>query len=94
MTHDDDDADNGRYLLINQSDLSDNALNGLIEEFVSRDGTDYGDKELSLTDKCERLKVILAQGEAKIVFDTKAEQVSIIETVSLPKVLQATDEHE
>ena len=58
--------------------LSEEVLRALIEEFVTRDGTDYGLSELSLEAKVENLRRRLATGEARIVFDPEAESVNIV----------------
>ena len=76
----------GRYLIIDKADLSQDAFDGLLEEFVTRDGTDYGTAELSLDEKCKRLRSLLSKNEAKIVFDTQEEQVSIVDTASLTEL--------
>lgn len=66
------------FIEIPASGLSGAALLGLIEEFVSRDGTDYGDVELSLVSKVEQVRRALASGDAKIVFDAEMQQTHII----------------
>lgn len=52
-------------------------LDALIEEFVSRDGTDYGAIELTLEQKLEQVKRLLKQDKAVIWFDDATETVSI-----------------
>jgi uncharacterized protein len=52
-------------------------LNAVIESFVLREGTDYGEKELSLADKVARVVSQLKRGEAKIIFDPESESVTI-----------------
>jgi uncharacterized protein YheU (UPF0270 family) len=52
-------------------------LNAVIESFVLREGTDYGEKELSLEDKVARVFRQLKRGEAKILFDPDSESVTI-----------------
>ena len=52
-------------------------LNAVIESFVLREGTDYGEKELSLEDKVARVVRQLKKGEAKILFDPESESVTI-----------------
>jgi uncharacterized protein YheU (UPF0270 family) len=52
-------------------------LNAVIESFVLREGTDYGEKEISLEDKVARVISQLKRGEAKIVFDPESESVTI-----------------
>jgi uncharacterized protein YheU (UPF0270 family) len=59
------------------SELSADLLNAVIESFVLREGTDYGEKELSLEDKVARVVGQLKRGEAKIVFDPESESVTI-----------------
>ncbi len=51
------------------SELPADLLNAVIESFVLREGTDYGELEFSLTDKVERVIRQLKKGEVKIVFD-------------------------
>ena len=58
-------------------ELSADLLNAVIESFVLREGTDYGEKELSLEDKVGRVIGQLKRGEARIVFDPKSESVTI-----------------
>ena len=57
--------------------LSVEALRGLIEEFVTREGTDY-DREYSLEDKRNAVRRQLDRGEAIIVFDPETETANII----------------
>ena len=52
-------------------------LNAVIESFVLREGTDYGEKELSLEDKVARVVSQLKRGEVKIIFDPESESVTI-----------------
>ena len=49
--------------------LSASALRGLVEEFVNREGTDYGLRERTLDEKVRDVMRQLERGEAKIVFD-------------------------
>ncbi|MBW2268327.1 MAG: YheU family protein [Deltaproteobacteria bacterium] len=57
--------------------LSPEALRGLIEDFVTRDGTDYGAVERSIDDKIRDVLRQLESGEARIVFDPEGETASI-----------------
>ena len=63
---------------IQPSELSEDALTGLIESFVLREGTDYGLVEVSLERKVEQVRKQLARGEIKIVFDLSTETVSLL----------------
>lgn len=58
--------------------LSADALRGLIEEFVSRDGTDYGRVERSLGEKVDDVLRQLRRGEAAIVFDPETRSTNIV----------------
>ena len=58
-------------------ELSADLLNAVIESFVLREGTDYGEKEFSLEDKVARVIGQLKKGEAKIVFDPESDSVTI-----------------
>lgn len=53
-------------------------LNNLIEEFVSREGTDYGHREYSLADKVAQVRRQLERGQARIVFDTETQSCHIV----------------
>lgn len=53
-------------------------LTALIEEYVTRDGTDYGDVELTLAQKVALLRDQLQRNEVVIVFDLAAEQANLL----------------
>lgn len=57
--------------------LSDDALHSIIEEFVSREGTDYGDYDYSFADKKAQVLTQLQQGTAVILFDPSLENCHI-----------------
>ena len=59
-------------------ELSAEALAGVIESFVLREGTDYGAREFSLSEKTAQVLRQLERGEAKIMFDPEGETVSIV----------------
>jgi uncharacterized protein len=58
-------------------ELSADLLHAVIESFVLREGTDYGEKEFSLEDKVARVLGQLKKGEAKILFDPETDSVTI-----------------
>jgi uncharacterized protein YheU (UPF0270 family) len=78
MRGDMDDGD--RFVGIDYRDLSAEALRGLIEEFVTREGTEYGLREKSLEDKVRDVERQLESGEARIVYDRVEEQANIVST--------------
>lgn len=63
---------------IPHKELSEELLNAVIESFVLREGTDYGEREASLTSKVEQVKRQLEKGDACIYFDSETETVSIV----------------
>jgi uncharacterized protein len=65
-------------MIIPYEQLSGDALQGLIEEFITREGTDYGFEEISLDTKVEQIKQQLKRREIVVVFDTATETVSIL----------------
>lgn len=65
---------------LSPGDLSAEALRGLVEEFVSREGTDYGHADRSLEGKVRDVMRQLETGEARIVFDLGTETASIVAT--------------
>lgn len=53
-------------------------LDALIEEFVTRDGTDYGESEVPLSSKVVQVKTQLERGTIKIVYDEQSESCNIV----------------
>jgi uncharacterized protein len=58
--------------------LSPGALRGLVEEYVTREGTDYGHSDWELEEKVAQVFRQLEVGEAKIVFDLELQSASIV----------------
>ena len=58
--------------------LSAEALQGIIENYVLQEGTDYGERDWSLIQKCEQVKRQLQRGEAVVDFDPVTETVNIL----------------
>ena len=59
-------------------ELDAHALRGLIEEFVTRDGTDYGAVETSLENRVSQVMNQLKTGDAVVTFDTEIESATIV----------------
>lgn len=70
-------------LVIPHTELSADALRGVIESFVLREGTDYGEHDYSLEQKVAHVLRQLERGEAHVVFDADTETVDIVVTRSL-----------
>ena len=60
------------------SELSPEALRGVVEHFVLREGTDYGRQVYSLEEKVEQVLAQLRDGRARVVFDPTTESVHIV----------------
>ena len=58
--------------------LSPEALQGVINEFVSRNGTDYGITEVPLETKIRQVKGQLKSGHAVLVYDSVTKTCNIL----------------
>jgi uncharacterized protein YheU (UPF0270 family) len=65
-------------IVIPHAELSADALRGVVESFVLREGTDYGEREVSLDRKVAQVLRQLERGEARIIFDAQLETVHIV----------------
>jgi uncharacterized protein YheU (UPF0270 family) len=65
-------------LVIPHTELSADALQGVIESFVLREGTEYGATDFSLQQKVAHVTRQLERGEAQIVFDPNSESIDIV----------------
>jgi len=65
-------------MIIPANAISPETLNSLIEEFVTRDGTDYGDHETDLATKVRQVKGLLDRKEVVIIFNEATEQAGIV----------------
>lgn len=79
-----------RPVKIPYEQLSQEALHGVIEEFVTRDGTDYGEIEVPLNTKINQVLNQLKSGKAVIIFDPESETCNILK--SDDPVLKMTDD--
>jgi uncharacterized protein YheU (UPF0270 family) len=60
------------------AELDAQVLHAVVESYVLREGTDYGEREFSLADKVSQVLRQLKRGEARIVFDPETQTVSIV----------------
>lgn len=72
--------------LIPFDSLDSDTLNNVLNDIVSRDGTDYGEYDLSTEQKREQALRSLKSGEAVLLFDTESETIQLV-----PK--QAVQQH-
>ncbi len=59
--------------------LAPDTLQRLIEEFVSRDGADWGEAGGSLDAKVKQVKAQLQRGQVRIVFDLNSGTANLVE---------------
>lgn len=62
------------------TELSADALRGVIESFVLREGTEYGERDFTLEEKLTHVMHQLERGEAQIMFDPQSSSVDIVVT--------------
>jgi uncharacterized protein YheU (UPF0270 family) len=69
---------------IPHDELAPETLTRLLTEFVTRDGTDYGEVETTLEQKISQVRAQLRSGEIVIVFDAESETCTLIPKHELP----------
>ena len=67
-----------KAVTVPHAELAPDLLHAVVESYVLREGTDYGEKEFSLQDKVAHVISQLKRGDAQIVFDPESASVSII----------------
>jgi uncharacterized protein len=58
--------------------LSTEAFQGIIDNYILREGTDYGAHEVSHEAKVKQIEAQIKRGDVKIVFDPASETVSLV----------------
>lgn len=62
---------------ISPTQLSAQALQGVVEAFVLREGTDYGHRDYTLAEKCAQVRAQLERGEVELWFDPENQYVHL-----------------
>jgi uncharacterized protein YheU (UPF0270 family) len=65
-------------MIIPIADLSKETLHNIIQGFVLREGTEYGEVDVSLDDKVHQVLAQLTTGEVLLVYSELHETVNII----------------
>ena len=63
---------------IPHTELSQEALLGVMDAFILREGTDYGHEEITIDQKRSRVLSMLKSGEAEIVFYQESDHIDIV----------------
>lgn len=71
-------------MIIPHQQLAPATLQALVEEFVTRDGTDYGHAEVDMAQKAQQVIRQLERGAAVILFDTVTESCTIVRREDVP----------
>jgi len=74
----DDERDRELPVAVPHTELSAAALRGVIDSFVLREGTDYGERDVPHEAKVAQVLRQLERGEARIMFDPVTQGVSIV----------------
>jgi len=65
-------------MLIPYNSLASTTLEGLIETYIDREGTDYGAHEISREDKVTQLREQIESGKVVIVYDEATESCNLL----------------
>jgi uncharacterized protein len=65
-------------IFVPYTELSQGALRGVLESFVLREGTEYGERDVSLDQKVAQVERQLRRGEAQIVFDPESQTIDVV----------------
>jgi uncharacterized protein len=68
----------GEPVAVSHTELRPDLLRSVVESFVLREGTDYGEREVSLDTKIAHVIRQLERGEAQIIFDPQSESIDIV----------------
>jgi len=74
----DEEQDRPPPVPVPHAQLSTAALRGVVESFILREGTDYGERESTFEGKVAQVLRQLERGEARILFDPASESIDIV----------------
>ena len=60
------------------TEISEEALKAIIQEYITREGTEYGIKEYSFEQKIDQIKQQLLKGDIKINFDDETQTCNLV----------------
>ena len=76
---------NHEPILIPVGSLTQTTLRRVIEEYITREGTDYGRVEVSVTVQIERAMKAIETGDVVIMFDPATETTTLVKADALPR---------
>lgn len=84
MAEESDPAERPPPVEVPYRELSPDALRAVVESFVLREGTEYGEHDVALEVKVAQVMRQLDRGEVKILFDPASESVDIVVSRARP----------
>ena len=73
-----DEVERQSPVAVPHGELSPEALRGVIESFVLREGTDYGERDVPFETKVAQVLRQLERGEAQIMYDPETQGIAIV----------------
>jgi uncharacterized protein YheU (UPF0270 family) len=77
------------FVLVPTQRLQAEVLQALLEEYASRDGTDYGERERTLEEKVAQLLHQLRTEELQILYDVDSEQWDLLPRAQAEQLLKS-----
>lgn len=77
------------FVLVPAQRLQADVLQALLEEYASRDGTDYGERERTLEEKVAQLLRQLHTNDLQILYDVDSEQWDLLPRVQAEQLLNS-----
>lgn len=75
------------YVEVPPARLAPDVYRALLEDYVTRDGTDYGARELDLPEKVARLQRQLQTGEVRLLYEAESGQWDLLPAVEAARLL-------
>jgi uncharacterized protein YheU (UPF0270 family) len=77
-----------RFLRVPVDRLAPDTLDALLQEYASRDGTDYGERERTLEEKVTALRRLLSQGDLALLYDSETEHWDLADRPRAAELLE------
>lgn len=87
---DDDEAPAAAMVEVPYTELDPATLRNVVDDLVTRDGTDYGAEERTREQKADALMRQLERGEAKLVFDPATETIGLMTKAEFQRATKAS----
>lgn len=78
LTLDDTNGESSEPVHVPHTALAADTLRRVVESFILREGTDYGEREAPFEQKLAQIYAQLEKGEAQIVFDPGSASIDIV----------------